>query len=175
LISGLGRTQNGRTKEDCGYGFSPPWFTLPTELASQLRRSKHMLNPDLAEAGSIVGTIFGYWLRHAILTCSEIVRSTSSIGTESIIVVPLPKVFWLTSERKYVWYQCGTSSHFCLVGKQEVIQNGFEEGEQISRRVTSNAGELKGTRHYRPPAVARKRPESWFQPYRKWLRGSDLN
>jgi ArsR family transcriptional regulator, arsenate/arsenite/antimonite-responsive transcriptional repressor len=31
-----------------------------------------------------------------------------------------------------------------------------------SRLVTSNAGELKDARHYRPPAVARKRPESWF-------------
>ncbi len=38
-----------------------------------------------------------------------------SIGTESIIVGPLPKVFWFTSERKYVWYQCGTPSNFCLV------------------------------------------------------------
>jgi hypothetical protein len=30
------------------------------------------------------------------------------IGTESIIAGPLPKAFWFTSERKYVWYQCGT-------------------------------------------------------------------
>src|SRR3984893_210044 len=41
-----------------------------------------------------------------------------SIDTESIIVGPLPKVFWFTSERKYVWYQCGTPSHFCLVCRQ---------------------------------------------------------
>src|SRR5262245_17497200 len=27
----------------------------------------------------------------------------------------LPKVFWFTSEKKYVWCQCGTPSHFRLV------------------------------------------------------------
>src|SRR3979411_1036656 len=37
---------------------------------------------------------------------------------KGIIVGPLPKVFWFTSERKYVWYRCGTPSHFCLVCRQ---------------------------------------------------------
>src|SRR5258707_9396010 len=41
-----------------------------------------------------------------------------SIGTESIIVGSLPKVFWFTSERKYVRDRCGTPSHFCLVCRQ---------------------------------------------------------
>ncbi len=28
------------------------------------------------------------------------------------------KVFWFTSERKYMWYQCGTPLHFCPVCRQ---------------------------------------------------------
>ena len=52
------------------------------------------------------------WTRNAVPGAT---LEHGSIGTESIIVGPLPKVFWFTSERKYVWYQCGTPSHFCLV------------------------------------------------------------
>jgi hypothetical protein len=45
------------------------------------------------------------WTRNAVFLGAALEHG--SRGTESIIVGSLPKVFWFTSERKYVWYQCG--------------------------------------------------------------------